>query len=626
MSKITNEELHASLSGRINKIDGMENSINELEHSIYEAGRSSYETTYGVKTFTSENGYVTNIHITGETLVNIGPMKNISGDADGIVRTRFKLLSEYNDVYVNYQRYSGRTFTFYNFTDKPIQYVGRNTSDVWNYSFVVAPDSFKVVNVPADQCVVGVDFRPVDGWSNADLSIYNSSMYMVLEGDHSDKNLTYFEGMKSLGEGDDIKLLTLTDNLLNKSDFVVGSTMSVIGDKFVIDSRTNRITHRTPIPVDMYKYLALPFMKHYNVFIYELDANDVILQTYGWSQAKYARAITPGTKYIRMIFSKPNGGNMTLNDYDKIAPYLTGKFDEQTIKVTLRSLPNGVRDEIVKSGNKYYKVQRVEEITLDGYEKWTTTTSQKNTLRLKTPVSNLAFKAGEITCTSDRFMGAKNNEWNFDREQVDIDATTINIVASRNLFSDADSFSTWLKSNPVKVVYELNTTKVIELPNFDLQTYEGETTLFMNNSAAVRGDCSFEVTSSMKDEISALREKVAAMHEKSFGYEFKGAYALKLFDGVSLTGNNVGRIVISGDNAIVTAELKADTAISTNAFIAQIPVPLVDAFHPIAIDIVGSSPIQGWVYRNGIIRTFKQIPAGSTFFFAFPALVKNQYR
>ena len=84
------------------------------------------------------------------------------------------------------------------------------------------------------------------------------------------------------------------------------------------------------------------------------------------------------------------------------------------------------------------------------------------------------------------------------------------ILKSKLPSVDVNGARTWLKSNPVTIVYELETPQIIELPNFNPQTFEGNTTLLLN-SGAVQAEASFEVTNSLGSELEVLKNKVSGL-------------------------------------------------------------------------------------------------------------------
>ena len=131
---------------------------------------------------------------------------------------------------------------------------------------------------------------------------------------------------------------------------------------------------------------------------------------------------------------------------------------EVNMPIPLRSLPNGVCDEVV--GNKL--IQRVGKIILDGSENWGTSgiTPQENTLVFQGDVISQLVKPNS-SAISDKF--ATYNGATTDAEGLLPFSGTggtriyLRINKSRLLTSDIAGFKKWLSQNPTIVYYELAT-------------------------------------------------------------------------------------------------------------------------------------------------------------------------
>ena len=509
---------------------------------------SSYFTTNGTKEFTCNNaGYVDNVVIEGETLVNL-------------IRTNSSVeVWDNSKVAINLQvcNYLEGTYTLFNFSDKTIILdIGEATTNNWLRTFALEKNKVKTFNIHNGERIFNVNGLFTGGWENNDTSKneFRNSI-VLLEGDHTDKPISYFEGLKSVGQGDKIEVLSLTDNLFSKDDFVVGSTNSIVGDKFVIDSKANRITHRTPIPVQMYEYLVLDYANNVKAVLYELDSNDNILKTYGWSKYSYARAITPNTKYIRIIFSYDDDRDMSLDDYDMIKPFLTNKHDKKQISTTLRSLPNEVKDTIEKRGNKYVKVQRCGEYTFTGGESFeyldgATTYIQANIFvpfTLAPTIINDKTPIGNIVCNilpdNGNVAGCETIFRHPNKANV-----IVTRISSSKVTSNETDYLKYLKDN-LTIVYELETPIVTELPNFNPQTYKGKNTLIIN-SGVIQCDASFDVCEGIRSELDVIKYKVSSLDDNvknSLGSEISNEINT-IKNTVNNNTNNIGNLTTKVNN------------------------------------------------------------------------------
>lgn len=191
------------------------------------------------------------------------------------------------------------------------------------------------------------------------------------------------------------------------------------------------------------------------------------------------------------------------------------KQDKKQISTTLRSLPNGVKDTIEKRGNKYVKVQRCGEVTLNGSEDTTSFHSPNNNTsslyrRVGFKVKNIP--KSNVPCYCDKL----NSIIDYEIEDYNVlpygaeSCLFITIPVSNLTSSDGEGAKEWLQSNPITVVYELETPIITELPNFNPQTFEGDTTLLLN-TGVIQGECEFEVTNSMGSEIEVLKNNAGSM-------------------------------------------------------------------------------------------------------------------
>lgn len=529
------------MSGRIN-YSNLSDSLKEKLNStnMSKGDNIEYVAENSMKTFASDNdGYIDNFYLEGKTLINISALGSIDGtNADGVVRIRFYDKNIIDDSFIHYKRFSGKTFTLYNFTDKPIQYVGRNSSDVWDWSFVVEPYSSNVVVIDDEHCIVGVDFRPVDGWSNADLSIYNERMFMVIEGEQS-LNLPYFKGFCSLGTGNEskkhnIEIMTFNKNLLNKEDFVVGSTNSMENEEFIIDSKTNRITHKNPIPLEFLRRYELRYRNvDINAFILQLDENKQVLQRHLWDKYDYIQLLHSNAKYVQIIFSYKDGRNMTIEDFDIINPVLVEECDISNVAMTLNSLPNGAKNTLEKKGDKYIVNYNVEHYTVTGdRHNIEIISSQERTNTIYVRLTGKDFGEWSLgSIISDKFATDVSPHgyedgitglWYEDREglgNVSGEGLRLRINKNRLASQDIEGVKQWLNQHYIEVLYQLQQPKVFEIPLISNRTFEPSTTLMVNTDGCIYPDkIKFEVNDNILNIIEDLYNRLSEVYDK--GYEF----------------------------------------------------------------------------------------------------------
>ena len=471
---------------------------------------SSYFTTNGTKEFNCDNaGYVDNVVIEGQTLVNLMPfvVKEINNGGDYFV------IFPDNQQGLSYNRVSNGIYTLFNLSQKNVAFEVADIGGYSNYSIHhVDANSCKVVSISNTQrlysCVGSVaQFETLD-------KFIQDCRVAILEGDHTDKPISYFEGLKSVGQGDKIEVVSCGEDVQVLKNFTKG---------LIQDSSGNYLPN-----TDFDKFLScldyVPVLSSCEYFI-DFDINKVYFYD---SAKKYISYTTLNTERQTIVgnntFKTPDNCafirfryNLENNTrYPKFAT-LCKKQDKKQISTTLRSLPNGVKDTIEKRGNKYVKVQRCGEVTLNGSENWNWVASFNNVIRYSYFIGGVAYKPSEINCNSDKFKAEKNELWNNNSEQIDVGNGDISINVMKNKLSntsytDSLNIKTWLQANPITVVYELATPQITELSNFNPQTYEGDTTLLLN-SGVIQCDASFTVNEGIRSELDEVKDKVSNLTE-----------------------------------------------------------------------------------------------------------------
>ena len=196
------------------------------------------------------------------------------------------------------------------------------------------------------------------------------------------------------------------------------------------------------------------------------------------------------------------------------------KQDKKQISTTLRSLPNGVKDTIEKRGNKYVKVQRCKEEVLNQgsnvteiYKPRPNGVESQTYIRCQIALSSKPKTSAQIYCDSisskhDYEAAYKNIFVHGDEYK----SAFLTLPVSELNSLDEIGVKTWLQSNPITIVYELETPIITELPNFNPQTYSDNTTLLIN-SGVIQANADFEVTNSLGSEIAVLKDKVSSLDD-----------------------------------------------------------------------------------------------------------------
>ena len=484
------------------------NTLNKLHASSVE----SYTTNNGIVDFTCDNaGYVDNVAIEGKTLVNLFSFKKTESSNNNSVWVHIN--TDYISLFKKVE------YTLINTSDKNILVdIYSNDTNSYKRNLLIKANSSIKDTLTSNEHYSKCTGLFSDSWNLSDLSVISSTL-IILEGDHTDKPISYFEGLKSVGQGDKIDVLTYPTNNEN----LITSDVTLHEDYYVSWGTGELVSW-----VDSSeKYYATDYIEvepnteyifaNINKNIAYYDTNKTFIpmplsEGYNEKNCTYFYNTSPSNaKYVRLSIK-----NMYIGK-----PYMAkGKYicDKKQISTTLRSLPNGVKDTIEKRGNKYVKVQRCGEVTLNGNEQVGMYISNGNTAVFGVIHKGQTHKRGLGICDKLRYHMAYNTGEEHFYLETD---NTINIEISLSKLSSAneEGFKTWLQSNPITVVYELETPQIIELPNFNLQTYKGDNALLIN-SGVIQCDASFDVCEGIRSELDVIKDKVSSLDDYESGYEF----------------------------------------------------------------------------------------------------------
>ena len=120
----------------------------------------------------------------------------------------------------------------------------------------------------------------------------------------------------------------------------------------------------------------------------------------------------------------------------------------------LRSLPNGVCDEIRNNNGQWELVRKIGKVILDGSENWNLSDGDKeNTIRFSM-IPQIPFKIS-TEAISDKFPYYQNTGNNVECFTVATDTRIhIRIARSKLNVANVQGFKEWLSQNPTTVYYE----------------------------------------------------------------------------------------------------------------------------------------------------------------------------
>ena len=335
--------------------------------------------------------------------------------------------------------------------------------------------------------------------------------FILLEGDHTDKDISYFEGLKSVGQDTDvIEILSVGDRPLI-SDFQQSHNIKTI---HCVYTKHNLMEQKNAIE---------PYLQSFN---------DV--GSYNNCNNLFDYYITDdGSMWINLGTFDVEKALQVLNY--KIAE-INGKANKKQIlylNPTTQTWEKPVLrewDSIEKhSDGKYYYHKRSGEILLDDNIGWNHTWATSETssafyasvLDLKclpqnpnllcdklvnqswSDITNGTIDEGIVTGVSDTggYLGIR------------IPNSKTNILGADTNSVKVQKIKTWLQTNPVTAVYQLAQEEVYECTNLDLITYQNETNLIVS-SGAIQPKLTLKVLSNVSNVVKLLQEKVSVLENK----------------------------------------------------------------------------------------------------------------
>ncbi|EGT5422648.1 hypothetical protein KWR14_006470 [Clostridioides difficile] len=485
-TNIKNEEISNSkqaLDVLFTDTETSKKSILDIENLV-EAENIKCTTNIGEYTIeNSKKGYLTNFNIQGKTLVNI------------IDKTTYKRNVNTGKHFMKVS-YSLNNFTIKNYSNLGIRLAIHNSENIWVRDMFIEGEKSAYIEFLDGEIISGVQGIVSDGWSETDKDKFKSSC-IIIEGDYTTKDIKFFEGLESVGQGNKIEILSY------KSD---GS--------FYADNNA-----------------------------------------------------TSNKNFISVV--------------GEIKEYECYKYDKKIIPYTLRSLPGGVRDEIVYKNNTYKLIQKCEEITINGQENWTELkeNATNETLLFNAPIgANINGQTNNTNIWCDKFKpyAIWGTAYNFEGIYETKTNIWIRILKSRLATQDLTGFKIWLNNNNITLIRQIE-TKEIELGALSLEQYDNQTR-FICNTSAITPNVSFESTQNLGSHIEVIRNDIRQI-KNTLSNTYTEDVSNKLLNGWSSYNDTYKKLTFSrnGNVVTITGSIK-DGLISNGTIICKIPNCMIPKF------------------------------------------------
>ncbi|NJJ36680.1 hypothetical protein GSQ51_17820 [Clostridioides difficile] len=526
-------------------LKSLENKIDDIEN-LKEVDNIKCSTDIGEYTIeNSKKGYLTNFNIEGKTLVNLANPNNITVTEGLQYLKPFKYIEK------------EKQYTFINLSNKEIYYFHDNI-----IKFQMNPNSRTLYTIDIDitdtncLCIA----HSIKGWgeTDADKQEFTKSV-MILEGDYTSVDIDYFEGMQSVGQGDNIKLLSYQgENLFDgtyQDGYFNGNSLEEELIQGMPCITTNWIECNPNVE---YYFLGgnrkqIQFKNENNIF------KSVILNSNNFE--------TPtDCTHFRLYYARTDQFYSPLNIYKE--------GDIKIIPYTLRSLPSGIKDEIIYKNNSYKLLQNCEEITINGQENWTELkeNATNETLLFNAPIgANINGQTNNTNIWCDKFKpyAIWGTAYNFEGIYETKTNIWIRILRSRLVTQDLAGFKIWLNNNNITLIRQIE-TKEINLIDLGLKTFENETR-FVINIGSIIPTINFEVTRNFGSNIEILKNKINTL-ENIYTYSKIIDLSDKLLNGWKKAYDiHQGLILIKIGNIVQISSVIKDGLFTAGTIIACLP-------------------------------------------------------
>lgn len=466
--------------------------INEFVNNKF----NSLEDVQGVKYVTdkeylvmsgTKNGVVKDLKLYGKSLVNIFYLLEIKG------------VSNNANLYAyskNPKNSLGKKITIYNNSLKRIVFdINSDTNNSWKKSITVEVNSSKYVLLESDEYVNVIYGRSIDGWfvDDAGKSDLKKSC-MIIEGDHTQNPHSYFEGIASVGNGNEIEVLSRKEDgnlfdgglelgsLGSNGEFVVTTSKKVSDYIFVLPNETLKTNVDVICCYDSDKKFINRFVG-LNVFTTPKNCKYIRFRTHDIGSELYQDNYFVGKS------------NNIINKQDKKT--ILFKDTDNTWKpiLNLRGIDENNCD-IVDSG-KGKLVKKYEKVTINS----------SNGFKLVQPSSNV--KTTQFWNDGHTLLPKilKNNN-KIICDKLNIDVTTnkdeefflngsVSFVISLNKekASTLEQLDEYLSQNPITFVYEI-LTEEYEINPLYPESYDNET-MILFNTGVISGKKEFYIDSNL---------------------------------------------------------------------------------------------------------------------------------
>lgn len=526
-----------SLGATVNTHTEQISNLNKELDRVKKLEESTVSTVTTESDFTTveatSNGYFEDVKLEGKTLVNLidkymflhgGYTLNENMFFTGVANGTYLAVNDDVAKYKPSSTYTMIVEVVSNTLDGEFKPNIPHTISIFNESFTIPLNATGVfvkkltTKASFEGCTTGLRAYILDTCKSGSVK----ARIGVLEGDHTQNLHSYFEGLKSVGDGvDEIVVSSVNPNgNLFDGELEVGS-LNASGDTdwtSYVKTGLIRVNPSSEVICRIGKYKGENATST-DIRLAEYDMNKNFIK---FSGGTYKATVSNKTHYVKFAkkLEASDDSRVDINAVSDVVvvignelhdtPHQSDKkrllyYNEETQtweKPILREW-----DSIEKHADgKYYYHQRSAEVVLNGSENWIidNNNTRFGLYNIESITGNVNVNVEQI---SDKFSV-------YDRygEKIGSFGVGIGFVRIQNNFgfTTANEFKTWLQTNNVTVVYQLAEEKVYECTNIDLITYANETN-YVVESGAIVPRTTLKVHNNISNVVSLLQKKVSLL-------------------------------------------------------------------------------------------------------------------
>ncbi|CEQ19654.1 BppU family phage baseplate upper protein [Paraclostridium sordellii] len=475
----------------------------------------------------SSNGFIQNLKLTGKTSVNINPSRDltITGTGTGLQSTMINLTkpiepkSKFTLICkIPYEFPSDKCFLRLYDSNGSWVAKGIEGSELYSNKGTIIVKNIEFINNSTNNAVkLGLFARNTN-------ETFMLKDVMILEGADTKNPPSYFEGIKSVGDGvDNISLKSSNLNLFDEK--LLSSKLEADGyyhfrttgnnrcDLFMgfVDENYKQITDMSPnMVLDLSKF----DLKNWRFLIgLNGDVKDdkvlIPIEQIGFLNTKFFK----GCEFIKVDNNHIKVKNIELSLNKTTPSYVPHEESKRNLlyynskdtvwkKPILRGIYEGVKDINEKHSNgKIYYRKKCMEFIINGSENWVFDGDLGNTIRCYLRNSNI--RPGLVT--SNRFNSIQN--YALDKEHIYASDGLLWVFLNKSKATDLNTFKNYFKGTPTTVVCPMIKEEVYECLDISTRSFNPQT-LFSVSSGAIDPEVEYYIPSSFVSSDSSISEKL----------------------------------------------------------------------------------------------------------------------